>query len=475
MSNVGRETNMKRKTLALAMAFGFGLFAVAPSGLAQGILDKKGGNGGNQGPPKQSNPPPQREQNPPPQRQNPPPQRDQTPPPSRQNPPFIPPKQTQPPPGGNGGQNMPPQRQNPPPREQTPPKVNNPPGGNGGQGSPNRPPMTPPQREQNPPIVVPPQRGNTPPQRGDQNPPQRGGDVTNPPRQQQGGSSGQGQVGGQRQNETRGEQLVRERVTSRSGSTQYGSQNNRIGLGSHTVPVYIDTAPTTRSSASISFQVLRESQVYAGKFRQGYYHNNRNWRDDYFCYPYYYFEPYWGHSVISPWYYYPNLPGYLASSRCLFLTVRIGPFHGYIYDWSPRYVSYNPYYNVQRNTSRNEELDLAMEDLVYAFERYNIRAIDRLIDRNQNVNIFIDDQYAYTLYSDDFRDLMVDNIQATETRNYTIEQIRVNGNVARVIARHDFIDPWGRYDSTYHFYQMRRDRYGYTITDFGTSRFRTRL
>lgn len=373
-------------------------------------------------PPQRSSPPGKQE--PPPSRQAPPPARE-TPPPSKQTPP--PARQTPPP----AKQEPPPARQTPPPARETPP--------------PSR--QTPPPSRQDPPT-----RTAPPPSRNDG---KTGNQNERPP------------VRNDADRANTGNQTVNPPGRIRNDGRNYGSNNNLITQASRPDANVLNRAPIDVFSGSLANQVLREEKVRAVRnspIRVGYYHYDRGWCDDYFWFPHYVFNPYQTVCHISPWYYYPYLPGYVNRQYVTILTINLGPFQGSYYTWRP-IRSYSSYYSYN-------DLDYAIQDLVDAFERQDRRAISRLVPLRSRVDILIDGRYAYSMDSDAFYELMLDNIYQSDTRRYNIVSVRRNRGEVEIVARHDFVDPWGRSDSVYHEYRLRESGRGYEITAFGSSYYR---
>ncbi len=256
------------------------------------------------------------------------------------------------------------------------------------------------------------------------------------------------------------------RKPSRSGNTQYGSNSNRGGDR----PVQIDRAPIDLKRGSLGNQIRRSDDIRIGnvRIRTGYNHYDRRWRDDYFYYPHYVFDPYMADFVCSPWYYYPQLPPYFSARRCFVPTYYAWqPFYGVRYV----YQSYNSYNNDYRNRDRNE-LDYVIEDITYAFTDGDRRSIDRLVPRRGNVSIIMDGRYAYSLQPDDFYDTLMDATQNTQTSEYKILDVQYRKDVASVYARHDFEDPWGRRTSVYHYFRLEPEGRDWVIREFGTSNTR---
>jgi hypothetical protein len=279
---------------------------------------------------------------------------------------------------------------------------------------------------------------------------------------QGGGSSSTGDNGG-----------TRRRISSRSGRVNYGTNGNVYGMpeGTRSGSVRIERAPIIINNGQLQRRVGQSERnigLVRDGYRYGYYHYRRDWRDDYFCYPYYSFDPfYYDRCVASPWYYYVSLPPYVNYSRVTIVNVfPTSNWYGTPYRWRP--------VDQWDRNGRYEDLDYSIEDIVDAFQDGSRRAIERLVPTRGTVNIYTEGNYSYSLNADDFYDLYNDGIQNVNTVRYQIIDVQRNrdGN-ARVLARHEFIDPWGTRQTVWHTYYLERDRRDYVIREFGTSYYRS--
>lgn len=275
---------------------------------------------------------------------------------------------------------------------------------------------------------------------------------------------------------------LKRKSASRSGNVHYGgSINNRGAQGGRQV---IQRAPTFEElrQPTIRERVRREETSvtinYDGRLRVGYNHWNSNWRDDWFYYPHYTFSPVSSSCVVSPWYYYSYVPGYISVSR-IFYAQPWNMFVGDPYRWSrpsrydrydrsDRYDRYDDRYN-DRYSSRQSELDYAIEDIVRAFEEGDRRSIDRLIPRNGGVTVSVDGRITYGLNVDDFYDMLMDATESARTSAYEIESVQTNRDEAEVVARHDYRDTWGQRSTVYHRYRLQEERGRMVIRYFATS------
>jgi hypothetical protein len=282
--------------------------------------------------------------------------------------------------------------------------------------------------------------------------------------------NGGGQLG--KGNPGRGDWQDRDRIevgggtwqkTPRNGPASYGSDNNLAKKPSNQ-PFTIERPTSPNRQGPIEFQVKRQERVERNNnWRVGYYQYNNTWRDDYFCYPYYQFRPVFDQCVMSPWYYYPHLPGYILVNRITIINIHPWSFNGRYYNWQ------RPYGGGWGNYS---DLDYAIDDIVRTFEQRDRRALSRLIPYRSRVNIAVDGQYSYSLNSDDFYDMMLDAMWDTRTYRYNIIDVKTWRDEAQVVAEHQYTDPWGRRSTVYHTYVLVQSRDGWVIRDFCSSAYR---
>lgn len=257
--------------------------------------------------------------------------------------------------------------------------------------------------------------------------------------------------------------LERERLGNRTGGGRYDTNNNRMPRGLKGNAQIVNNAPIDIVGGTLANKVFRSENISVhNRWRNGYYSYWCDWRDDYFYYPYYCYQPVSSGCFVSPWYYYIHLPGYLTPRRCVILNAPIVVWVGQPYNWTcpstgPSYYQYS-------------ELDYAIDDLVRGWERGERRALNRLIDRNGNVDVFLDGRYAYSLDPEDYYDLMWDAINYTDTVEYRIFDVKTWRDEVEFKARHEFYDPWHQRQVVYHTYRLKEDRYGYRIVRFGTER-----
>ena len=373
-------------------------------------------------------------------------------------------------------------------------------GGGGGGSSPPRtaPPRQDPPRREAPPQRADPPRRNDPPSRSDPSPSSppaspgpsspgpldRGRDRTSPTY-----PSGGTQNGRPQGRDPFGNSPIRV-GTSRSGRVNYGTDNNGTGA---VRPFRVDRAPVFANGNALPGRVYRQDRVgVVDGYRIGYYHYNRNFRDDYFSYPFYTFSPFGYSCVSSPFYGYSFVPGYLSTNRVVFVSNYQSPWlwsSGFAFNWNNVGVSSyssgwgnygnsgydqgydDGYRRAQSDDSRESQTAArnAIADLRDAFEDGDPRLLSRLVARRGQVAILRDGRYDYSVSVDDFDDLIRDLVTNSRTRSYQVEDTRAYRNQVRVVARHDYVDPWGERQTMYHHILLEPERGSYVIREFGTS------
>lgn len=456
---------------------------------AQGSLDRKPkpgnpgqGNGPSRPDSKPSNPPsrPDRDQkprpdvkpsNPPPSRPDPKPS---SPPPTRpdrdQKPrPDV--KPSNPPPTRPDNDVRPRPDNRPPTRPDTRPDPRPRP-----DVKPNDPPTRPdndlrprPRPDTSPPRVNdPPRTGNGSGNQGPGNPidrrptPDRNPRIFDPPPNINNGQLGRIDRPGERAPNPRGQ----DSNIGRRGGNSYGGQvNNQNREERRGSPIRIDRAPIDIFRGGLEHQVRREDRIRLnGGYRSGYYHYRRDWRDDYFWFNGYIFNPYnSAYCYVSPWYYYPHLPGYVSPRHVTVVNISLTPWYGTAYNWR-RPASYT-----WDNWSNYNSLDYALEDITRAFERVDRRALSRLIPDRDRIAIFVDGEYTYSMEPYDFEQFLLDAVEGTQTIRYEITRVQRKGREAEIQARHEYEDTWGRRTVVYHQYRLEEERNGFVIRRFGTS------
>ena len=254
---------------------------------------------------------------------------------------------------------------------------------------------------------------------------------------------------------------------SRSGGNSYTSNNNRNGVtGAAVAQEKFNAAPHGILGPSTLGHVIGGGGgvLVRGGYRTGYFGYYGGWRDSFFAFPFYVFDPFFSACYVSPWYYYPCLPGYVAAPNVVIVdSYPSTNWSGSDYDWAPG-----------SRTTSNPILDDSIQDIVESFEADDHKAIDRVAPHSGNVNIYVDGKYSYSLKANDFYDTYVDGIESTKTDRYEVVDVKANANgTARVVAKHVYNDPWGNRTYVYHSYFLVKEGDEYVIREFGTSDYRT--
>jgi hypothetical protein len=264
---------------------------------------------------------------------------------------------------------------------------------------------------------------------------------------------------------------------SQSGNVAYRGSNN-VELRSGRRGNF--SAPTTFGiikSPSLENRARREDgpRYNTRGWRTDYCHYNPYWVDSNFWYPNYCFSPFGGvNVVISPWYSYSFLPGYLSCDH-----VYVTNYRGY-WGWNSGvvYLSDNYNYNnsydqgYDRGNDRNRDLDYSISDLRDGFERRDFRALSRLIPNYGQIAIYRDGRYDYSIDSRDFSDLLNDLSTNADTDRYRILETRTNRGTARISAEHDYLDQWGNRQRVFHTIYLEKEDGRMVIREFGTSNSR---
>lgn len=237
------------------------------------------------------------------------------------------------------------------------------------------------------------------------------------------------------------------RRAGRSGRSNYGSNNNSNG----------------RNRGEDDSRIQNRARRQDNARRSGYYGYDNRWSDDWFGYPHYTFSDN-DRCVTSPWYAYPHLPGYVRKDRVSFeISIRWG-------DWSDDTCHDWKYSDRYDRRDDDYEADSAVRDLTRIYTKKDRRALDRLTDGRYNAVIRGDGCEDYSIGSDDLYDLIYDNAWTTRTRKFEVRDVRINRSGVRVVARHEWSDPWRSTREAYHVYVLEDSRNGYRIREFGVYR-----
>ncbi|MFI5386463.1 MAG: hypothetical protein ACHQ50_10130 [Fimbriimonadales bacterium] len=229
--------------------------------------------------------------------------------------------------------------------------------------------------------------------------------------------------------------------TQGSGAKGYGSGSH--GIAGKKVPPHFDRPPILHRPGN-------------GSDRDGYYPFRRDWLDNFFAYVFYVFEYNPAECVASPWYYYPNMPPYVDLSRVSQEPSSIDTSGLQPYTW----------HSPSDDMPGSDEylIDTSIDRLVALYEDQDTGALDALVPSGYSIDVALDGGSGYTLSSNDFHDMMLDNITTTQTQRFSIVGVQRFAGGIRVQALHTFQDADGQTQKLLHTYILSQGDNGYTIT-----------
>jgi hypothetical protein len=198
-----------------------------------------------------------------------------------------------------------------------------------------------------------------------------------------------------------------------------------------------------------------------GRDRFGFF-GRPGFRESNFFFGFYLFSPFVDDCVYSPWYTYSCLPPYIPYDR---IVVEDAPD----VDWSAGDAySYNP--NQDGDAYGNTDLNYSLDEINGMYTHNDEAAVDVLVPSGNQVAIWEDGKYMYSVNGSDFRQMYKDSIKGTETDSFTITSVHHDGDTATVQAKHVFTDPEsGKHNTVYQEYRLRHEGDKFVVTDFSTS------
>ncbi len=278
--------------------------------------------------------------------------------------------------------------------------------------------------------------------------------------------------------------VVTSRRETRSGQNTQSGINNRTRDAKAPIVVESYGIPRANQNGSIRDQARNEDRAYANHYRDSYYQYNHGWRDRDFWYPHYCFS-YAQNTVVSPWYYYSNLPGYISVNRIQWwdnsiivngwLQIRLDDrYRNDRYEWDDRDYRDDRYRWDDRDDRgdyrQTGEVYRAIGDLERAFLYGDVRSIGEMIPRRQWVYIHNRDYRGYRIRSEDYYDLMADLVLHTRTRDFRVTRAETSGRYLRLTTQHVYSDAWNRTQNVYMRFTLTQSRNGrYEISEFETN------
>jgi hypothetical protein len=199
-------------------------------------------------------------------------------------------------------------------------------------------------------------------------------------------------------------------------------------------------------------------------WRHGYWHHNRGWRDSFWFWDYYFFNPVVSECVPSLYYFYGCLPGYLWCPRVIFVD---RPVVVYVEEPVVWHDVDNGYY-LERPAAN--PLDSAVSDIVAAWRDGNPDLLDKHVDADTKVAVFLDGEYSYSLEGADFAGITRDAVQTVQTKSFTVDRVaKRNDDMVVVYAKHTYVNTDDYYETVYVAYTLERLGDRWIITEAGSS------
>ncbi|HWD40360.1 MAG TPA: hypothetical protein VG944_16040 [Fimbriimonas sp.] len=199
-----------------------------------------------------------------------------------------------------------------------------------------------------------------------------------------------------------------------------------------------------------------QSPRWGGHWRYGY-----SGRGVSFHFGFYLFSPFESPCYVSPWYYDPCLPPYIPAERVIVVP-------GYHTDWNEG-ITYDYQPEAEYDSYGDADLNRSIDTLSASFGENGADAIDEITPDFGKVAVYTDGSYDYSLSADDFRSMMLDNAENTETVDFRITNVRRHGGDAIVSATHVVRNQDGGEDTIYEQYRLHGQDAHFVITDIMTS------
>jgi len=158
----------------------------------------------------------------------------------------------------------------------------------------------------------------------------------------------------------------------------------------------------------------------------------------------------------SPWYYYSSLPAFLSIS---FISVNTSSTFAWG-DGAP--YAYSLHRHHDRITDEGAQLDSCADRISDGFTTRSSGYFDALLPTSQSVTVEMVGQDAYRCSGGDFRELMSDVVNHSETVTYSVVDVWSNGDTATVVAVHTYANQ----QQQKHWYGLSRYGAGYRIASF---------
>jgi hypothetical protein len=170
-------------------------------------------------------------------------------------------------------------------------------------------------------------------------------------------------------------------------------------------------------------------------------------------------------------FYYDFFPPYIYGHRAYYIPLVVRHYR-YV-DVPLIILSYNSYnwdgdYYLWDSSQRS--LSDALRDIRRAWERNDIDLLMDHVRRGSRIAVYIRDEYAYSVDSQDYYDMTRDAMSVIRTRSFELDRIRRRDN-AEVVAygRHSYSDQEDSSKTVYVSYTLERRGSEWYITEVGSS------
>jgi hypothetical protein len=184
--------------------------------------------------------------------------------------------------------------------------------------------------------------------------------------------------------------------------------------------------------------------------------------------------------VVSPFYFYPNLPPFLngetiqadvaANSNTTFQQNgdTSQTQNGVATDSAQ--TQPDPTSQTGPSLTGDQDPKTATNDLKHLWELFDTSVLLKLCPTDGNVKVSVGDQ-SYNLAASDFLDLIRDGVTGTQTVSWSILNEDDAGDQIRLQAVHTFQDPWDKTRKVTQNYLLVKGDQGYVIREFGSETY----
>lgn len=173
-------------------------------------------------------------------------------------------------------------------------------------------------------------------------------------------------------------------------------------------------------------------------------------------YNYYRYDYTPGYSYPSVYcFYYGYFPPYIQSHRVIYIYHNPGIHYTYI-DLPPIIIS-EPWYrdDYYLRDGSNYQLSSALQGIRRAWERNDVDLLMQYVGRNSQVDIYLKDEYAYSVNKQDYYDMTRDAMSSVKTASFSFYRVRQrNSRESVAYGKHVYYDDFDSSDDFYYYYKQ---------------------